>query len=150
MSRLAAHVAAAALPLFGSRLVMAQSIVVSGNPAALRITAAIAGSQPTSVSNGSTTYTVVTLNPNKTYKITGQINAAMPTGLTLTASLAAPTGATSLGPVALDITARDLVTGIGRNITATRSITYQLSATALAGVVSSRSRVVMLTIVQSP
>jgi hypothetical protein len=139
------------LLLIVSRVVVAQTITVSGNPPALKITAAVAGSEPTSVSNNTTTYTVVTPNPaNRTYKITAQLNALMPANVTLTATLAAPTGGTSVGPVALDLTARDMVTGIPKSTNATQSITYQLSATVLAGVVPSTNRIVTLTVLKFP
>jgi hypothetical protein len=139
-----------ALMLTGIRALGAQTITVSGNPGLLRISSAIAGSDPTSVSNAVTTYTVVTGGSNKTYAISMQLNANMPAGVTLTASLAATTGATSLGAVALDVTARQVVTGIKKNTNATRSITYTLSAPATAGVVANSSRTVTLTIAQFP
>lgn len=128
----------------------AQTLAVSGSPGLLRVTTAIAGSEPIAVSNSSTTYTVVTPNPNRLYNITAQLNAPMPLGLTLTGSLQAPPGATSLGPVALDATARNVVTGIPRRTTATAGITYQLSATVAAGVVPLSTRTVTLTIIQAP
>lgn len=141
----------AVLLFMGSRAAFAQTLAVSGSPAGLlRISSAVAGSQPISVSNATTTYTVVTPPANRLYNVTARLNAAMPTGVTLTATLAAPAGATSLGPVALDATARNVVTGITRNTTATQGITYQLSATVLAGVVPNSSRTVTLTIVQAP
>jgi hypothetical protein len=141
----------AALVLLPGTAAVAQTITVSGNPAALKITSAVTGSQPTTVSNSSSTYTVVTPNPaNRTYKITAQLTALMPAGVTLTATLAAPTGGTSVGPVALDMTARDMVTGIPKTTNSTQSITYQLSATVLAGVVTSTSRVVTLTVLRFP
>lgn len=140
---------AALLPL-GNRALGAQTINVSGNPGLLRISNAVAGLQPISVSQGTTTYTVVTGVPNRTYKVTAQLNAAMPVGVTLTATLNAPAGATSLGAIALDVTARDMVTGIPKNTNSTQAITYQLSATVLAGVIPSSSRTVTLTIVRFP
>ena len=151
MSRFLGASVVTALLLLGSRAVGAQTIVVSGNPGLLRINTAVAGSQPASVSNNSTTYTVVTPNPaGRTYKITAQLNSPMPAGVTLTATLAAPAGATSVGAVALDMTARDVVTGIPRQTNATRSITYQLSATVLAGVIPSSNRIVTLTVLRFP
>lgn len=140
---------ATALLLMCSRAVCAQTLAVSGNPGALRISVAVAGSQPTSVSNGATTYTITTPNPARTYKMTAQLNAATPAGVTLTATFAAPAGATSVGAVPLDVTARDVVTGIPRSTNATQSITYQLDATVSAGVVASTSRTVTLTIVRT-
>jgi len=140
----------AALLLIGSRAAIAQTIAVSGNPGLLRIDNAVAGSEPIAVTNSITTYTVTTPAPNRTYKVTAQLDAAMPAGVTLTATFAAPAGATSIGPVALDLTARDVVTGILRNTNSTQGITYQLSATTAAGVVTSTSRTVTLTIIRFP
>lgn len=141
----------AAVLALSARAAFAQTLTTTGTPGLLRINAAVAGSQPTSVSTSGGTYTVTTPTANKTYAITGQLNANMPTGVTLTITLAAPgQGSVSLGAVALDVTARNLVTGIKKNMNATQSITYQLSATAAAGVVALSSRTVTLTIIQFP
>ena|SRR5688572_10900116 len=141
---------AAALVLPGTRVAGAQTLSVSGSPGLLRVSTAVAGSEPIAVTNASTTYTVTTGNPNRLYKITALLSAPMPVGLTLTGSFAAPAGATSLGPVALDATARDVVLNIPRRTTATHDITYTLSATVAAGVIPNSSRTVTLTIVQQP
>lgn len=145
-----ACVLALAATLVGAATVEAQTMLVSGSPGLLRVSSAVAGSEPVAVSNATTTYTVVTPMPNRTYKITARLDVAMPVGLTLTATLAAPPAATSVGAVALDVTDRDVVTGIRRNLTSTRSITYQFVATVAAGVVPLSSRTVTLTIVQEP
>lgn len=131
-----------------ARVAGAQFLSVSGNPAPLRVQTATAGSLPLPVADNSTTYTVINFS-FQTRKIIAQINQPMPAGVTLTANLAAPGGATSLGPVALTTTPRDVVTGIGFAITS-RSIAYQLSATLAAGVVPVQTRTVTLTIVASP
>src|SRR5437764_5519995 len=131
-----------------SRAAVAQTMAVSGNPASLHITAAVAGSQPTSVTNAVTTYTVTTPAANKTWRITAQLNVAMPTDVTLTGTFAAPPGATSVGAVALDLTARNVVTGIPKNTNATQGITYQLSALVTAGVIASSTRTLTLTVIQ--
>jgi hypothetical protein len=143
-------VLAASLSLIGTQTSGAQTISVSGNPGLLRISSAIAGSEPIAVSDAATTYTVVTGNPNRLHKVTARLSAPMPVGVTLTAALAAPPGATSLGPVPLDGVARDVVTDIPRRTTATQAITYTLSATVAAGVIPNSSRTVTLTIVQQP
>jgi len=65
-------------------------ISVSGNPAAMTVNAATPGSAPTTVTDSSTTWAVTTNESTK--KITAAINTDMPTGLTLTANLTAPTG----------------------------------------------------------
>lgn len=119
-------------------------ISVSGNPGALTVSAATAGSAPTPVSNSSTSYAVTTNEEGR--KITAEIDEAMPTGVTLTASLAAPTGATSAGAVALTAVAQDAVTGISTLNEGGKTITYGLSATSAAGVQASDTRTVTLTI----
>jgi hypothetical protein len=48
------------------------------------------------------------------------------------------------------MTARNVVTGIPRRVTATLNITYQFTATVAAGVIPPTTRTVTLTIVQFP
>lgn len=120
-------------------------ISVSGNPAPLIVSAATAGSQPNSVTDATTTYAVTTNESNK--KITGAIDTAMPSGVTLTVNLAAPTGANSAGAVTLTALAADLVTGISTLAESGLTITYTLSATVTAGVVASANKTVTFTII---
>ena len=124
-------------------------ITVGAAPATLRITAAVAGFDPTAVS-AATTYTIRAGKANKPQKVSAQLNAAMPAGVTLTVELTAPTGATSNGPVALDATVRDLVGNITNTTVETETITYTLSATAAAGVVPFSSRTVTFTVASWP
>ena len=142
--------AAILLLLAAGRRAHAQTLAVSGSPGLLRVSNAVAGSEPIAVSNSSTTYTVSTPVPNRLYNLTARINAPMPAGVTLSGTFAAPPGATSLGAIALDATARNVVTGIPRRTDATLGITYQLSALATAGVVPNSSRTITLTLVQAP
>jgi hypothetical protein len=118
-------------------------ISVAGAPS-LTITTAVAGSAPTSVTNNVSTWAVTT--NQSTAKITGSLSAAMPAGLTLSANLGAPAGATSAGLTALTATAVDLVTGITKLNASGLGLTYQLDATSAAGVVSSSTRTVTYTI----
>ena len=124
------------------------AITVSGNPAALTVNAATAGSAPTSVSDATTTYAITTNETGK--KITGATNTDMPAGLTLTVNLVAPTGGSSAGATSLSSVAADLVTGITTLNESGKTITYNLSATSAAGVVGSASKTVTLTIVDGP
>ncbi|MDI3543420.1 MAG: hypothetical protein PWP57_1025 [Candidatus Atribacteria bacterium] len=120
-------------------------ISVSGDPSALTVSTATAGSEPDAVTDNSTTYAITTNETSK--KITGAIDTAMPTGLTLEVNLAAPTaGGTSAGDVALSATAADLVTGIAQIAESGLGITYTLSATVAAGVVTSATKTVTLTL----
>ena len=119
-------------------------IGVSGNPAALTINTATAGEAPDAVSDATTTYALTTNETGQ--KITGNIDTAMPSGLTLTVNLAAPTGATSSGATSLSGVAADLVTGITTLNESGLGITYNLSATSAAGVVGAASKTVTFTI----
>ena len=151
MSRHGVGLFSLAVLVLCARAAFAQTLTTAGTPGLLRVSSAVAGSQPIAVSTSGGTYSVTTGPANRQYAITGQLNANMPTGVTLTVTLAAPgQGSVSLGAVALDVTGRNLVTGIKKNMTATQSITYQLTATAAAGVVPLSSRTVTLTIIQFP
>ena len=119
-------------------------ISVSGNPAALIVSTATAGSEPDAVTNNATTYAVTTNGTNK--KITGDLDVAMPANTTLQVNLTAPTGGSSAGAVTLSASAADLVTGITQKAESGLTITYTLSATVSAGIVASDSRTVTLTL----
>jgi len=119
-------------------------ISVSSPTVSLMVNAAAAGSAPTSATDSSTTYAVTT---NESYrKITGSINTAMPTGVTLSVALAAVTGATSAGSVALGTSAVDLVYGFDALNESGKTISYTLAATSAAGVVPSASKTVTFTL----
>jgi len=118
-------------------------VAVSGTPS-LQITAAVAGGAPTSATSSGNSWAVTT---NQTgAKITASIGSALPGGVTLSATLGAPSGATSAGNQPLGTAAVDMVTGITKLNASGLSLTYQLDATAAAGVVSSTTRVVTYTI----
>jgi len=118
-------------------------ISVTGAPS-LVINAAVAGSAPTSVTSAANSWSVTT--NQSTALITASIPSAMPAGLTLSANLTAPAGATSLGLTALGTVAVNVVTGITKLNAAALGLTYELDATAAAGVVASATRVVTYTI----
>ena len=118
-------------------------IAVTGTPS-LVINTATAGTAPTAVTASANSWSVTT---NQTgAMITASIPTAMPTGVTLSANLTAPAGATSTGLTTLGTTAVNVVTGITKLNAAGLGLSYQLSATAAAGVVSSSTRVVTYTI----
>jgi hypothetical protein len=79
-------------------------------------------------------------------KITASIGSAMPSGVTLSANMAAPSGGTSAGYQSLSTTAVDLVTGITKLNASGLSLSYKLDATSAAGTLSSTTRVVTYTI----
>lgn len=118
-------------------------ISITGSPS-LSVTTAAAGSAPTSVTDATSSWAVTT---NQTgAKISASIASAMPTGLTLSVNLAAPSGGSSAGMTSLGTVASDLVTSITKVSASGLGATYQLSATAAAGVVSSATKVVTYTI----
>ena len=126
------------------------ALTVSGSPAAFTVTTAVAGSQPAAISNSVTTYFVKVKPVAGVKKITAQLDAPMPIGTSLTLTMAPPPGATSLGPVALDMTPRDIVISIAADNGSTHAMTYVLSATVAAGVLVSQNRVVTLTLATFP
>ena len=118
-------------------------IAFTGAPS-LTITTAVAGSAPTSVTDASSAWAVTT---NQTgAKISASIPSNMPAGLTLSANLAAPTGATSASFQSLSTVSVDLVTAITKLAQGSLTATYRLDATAAAGVVASATRLVTYTI----
>ena len=117
-------------------------IAVSGSPS-LTINTATAGSAPTAAT-ASANWAVTTNQSNS--KVTAQLDSDMPTGLTLTVNLGAPTGASSAGAVTLSSSSVDVVTAITKKAEGALSVGYSLTATAAAGVVSSTSRTVTFTI----
>jgi hypothetical protein len=119
---------------------------VSGNPGALIVDAATAGEEADAATDSATTYAITTNGTNK--KITGAIDTAMPSDVTLTANLTTPTGGTSAGAVTLTAGAQDLVTGITERAE-TKGISFELSALVTAGVVPSATKILTLTIVDA-
>lgn len=117
-------------------------ISVAGSPS-LVVNSATAGNALNSATAGGT-YAITTNGTNR--KITASIDTNMPSGVTLTVSLGAPTGASSAGTVTLSTTAQDVVTGITTVNESGLSIGYGLSASITAGVVAAANKTVTYTI----
>jgi hypothetical protein len=116
----------------------------TSTPVTLTITTAVAGSDPTPVTDASSVWAITTNQSNA--KISASINSAMPAGVTLSVGLAAPAGATNAGTVALTAVPQDLVTAITKVKATGQAVTYTLAATTAAGVIASDSRVVTYTL----
>ena len=144
-----------------SRLVMADNIAtqsvsyevtaineieVSGDPLALVVNTATAGSEPTADTDNTTTWDITTNGGLDGKKLTVVIDSNMPANTTLEINLTAPTGATSSGDVTLSTTAADAVTLIDSVAESALGITYTLSALIAAGVVPQASKTVTLTL----
>ncbi len=124
-------------------------ISTSASPPPLIINAGVAGSDMLgSVTNSSTTYSI-TQNFGNTAKITAEVDLALPSGYTLTISLASAKGI-SAGPTdisnAIAGSAASVVTQINIGADANEPITYTFSALASAGELSSTTRMVTLTL----
>ena len=118
-------------------------IEVTGTPN-LTIASAIAGEQPQEVTDSSSACAITTNGANK--RITASIDAAMPAYVTLKVNVAAPSGSgTSQGDVTLTTSASDVVTGMS-HVADSPTITYKLSATVQAGVLSTDTRTVTFTL----
>lgn len=121
-------------------------IEVSGDPLALVVNTAVAGSEPTADTDNTTTWDITTNGGTDGKKLTVVIDTDMPANTTLEINLTAPTGATSSGDVTLSTTAEDAVTLIDSVAESGLSITYTLSALIAAGVVAQASKTVTLTL----
>lgn len=112
----------------------------------LTVSTATAGAQPDDATDSST-YDITTNAGAAAKMITGALNEALPTGLTLTINMTAPSGATSGGAMPVSNSPVNLVTLIDSVAQADIAIAYSLTATVAAGVVSSTSKTLTLTIV---
>jgi hypothetical protein len=129
----------------------AQSLSVSGSPSqALRINSVVsAGLAPKPDTDATTTYTVRTTSGNP-QKITARLNFGMPAGTSLLINLTAVTGSVAVGTVTLSTTTTTVLNDITTTFSRTGRITYSLTATSAAGVVTARSRTVTFTILNYP
>ena len=125
-----------------------QLIDVSSGSVTLSIdgSAAVAGTNAVgSATDNSTSYSI-THNNGANLRVTAQIDAAMPAGMTLSIDLANASNGTSAGAVDLsDGTAKDVVTTIAKGVVSAETISYSFAADADAGQFSG-SRTVTLTL----
>jgi hypothetical protein len=122
------------------------SFAVSGDPAALVLSSATAGSGLNPASDATTSYSLTT-NAN-TWKITAALDADMPSDLQLDVLLAAPGASATSGTTTLSLTDADVVTGgTGALSSSANQITYTLSAPSGVAAVQTGSRTVTFTLV---
>ena len=125
----------------------ADSLEISGN-VSLTLNTVVSVGGGLAEDTDTTTYSVTNTIGNK--KLVGRLNTPMPAHVTLTLQAAAPIGAIASGPVTLTASDQDLVTGIGAIVQSGLALTFTLSATVQAGVVTADSRTVTLTLVDAP
>jgi hypothetical protein len=120
-------------------------IDISGSSVSLTINSVNSVGGGVANATDSSTYAITNNDTGK--KITGALDSAMPSNVTLTLSLGAPTGAVSEGTKTLSDSATDLVTSIeGVNQTGL-AMSFTLSATVAAGVQDAATRTLTLTLV---
>ena len=120
-------------------------IAVSGNPGALYITDASAGSDVLSVSDNNSNYSMMTNLDNM--KIVASIDNPMPAGTRLMMKLESSKGSSSgLVDVSNAMSPVEVVTALGKGSDLNQSITYTFAANASVGQISVDSRVVTLTL----
>lgn len=100
-------------------------IAVTGN-VNMTINSASAGQAPDNA-YATVAYNMTTNGTNK--KISAALDTAMPTGLTLNATMAAPSGATSSGKLTLSTTSVDMVTSISKVRGTGLALNYEAVAT---------------------
>jgi hypothetical protein len=114
-------------------------------PGSLVINSAVAGSAPTAKSTSTGRYRVRVASGTR--RISASINSPLPSGVTLTITLVAPSGATSVGPVTLSTTPQTVVTNVtNTSFSPNLGITYTLTATTAAGVIASANKTVTLSL----
>lgn len=120
-------------------------IAVSGNPGPLVINDAVAGGDLVSVSDNSTTYSLMT--NLQSMKIVASINAPMPAGTRLMINLASSRGV-STGTVDLShaVAPVDVVRGVNKGVEQNQPVTYIFAANPDVQHIPSDSRTITLTI----
>ncbi|MBF8296371.1 MAG: hypothetical protein HW389_2916 [Bacteroidetes bacterium] len=120
-------------------------IAVSGNPGALYITDASAGSDVLSVSDNNSNYSMMTNLDNM--KIVASINNPMPEGTRLMMKLESSKGSSNgFVDVSSAMSPVEVVTALGKGSDLNQSITYTFAANASIGQINVDSRVVTLTL----
>ncbi len=119
-------------------------ISISGDPATLSVGAATPGQPPTMCLDSSTSYAITTNNTGR--NIYASLDSTLPTGVTLGASLVAPSGGTSASEVILTTTPQSLVSGVTNVAESGLTITYCLCATVEAMAVTNATNTVTYTV----
>ncbi len=125
-------------------------LTVSGNVAFGTFATPAAGSDFSSLTDNSTTYNVTNNAGSSSRKVTVQLGAALPTGISLSTSLNAPAGATSTGTTAVSSTSAVLVVAaIGNGAFPGNGITYNILATVATAAVASATLALTYTLTSS-
>lgn len=138
----------AAFVCFSGVEARAQILVDIAGNVSLTVNSAISVGGGLAPNSSSTTYSVA--NDLGTKKLVGRLSTNMPSNTTLKVLLGAPSGATSTGTVTLSAVDHNLVTNIGVVNQAGLNMTFTLSATVNAALVTAGTRTFTLTLVNFP
>ena len=103
--------------------------LISASSGTLTLSLSATAGNSLSASDNSTTYSITTNGTSK--KLTGILDGAYATGISLALELTAPTGGTA-SQTTLSTSAQDLVTGVGQVAESGLTISYSATATAAA------------------
>lgn len=136
------------LQAVGYEVTAVNLIDVSGTPSlTVNTTVGDEAGADLAVDTAAASYDITTNGTNM--KITAILGSAMPSGVTLSATVTAPTGGSGGVKTGLSTTAADVVTGITQVAETGIAIEYELDAELSAGVVTSDSVNVTYTITSS-
>lgn len=138
-----------ALMLATSRAAAAQSFTPAATTlGTMKIITAVAGSNPTSVTQSSTKYTLVTKKNSGFTRVTAQLSAALPAGVTLDVTLPSPGGTIVGNTVSLSTAPQNVLTNLPNTTTTfpATTITYLLTATAAAAPFTRNNLIVTFTL----
>jgi len=116
-------------------------IATVGTVPDLTITDAVPGSDPTAVTDASTTYSITHNNKDHGAKITASLAPVLTGGYTLTIALGGN------APVDISTATQDAVGNVAAGASSAHAIAYSFSATAVAGPLASVNETVTLTVV---
>jgi hypothetical protein len=114
----------------------------------LTITTATAGAQP-NAATGSTAYSAALFFTGQ-MRVNARLDVNMPANTTITVKVSAPSGGTSLGPVMLDTTPRDVVIAATPAFFTNVTLFYTFRGTVAAGVLPITTRTVTFTLLTYP
>jgi hypothetical protein len=114
----------------------------------LTISVATPGGQPVSSTNSTGKYSVHAVSGRM--KVTAQLDTPLPSGVTLTITLSAPSGAVSLGSTVLSTSSQNVVRYVPVGDYTNLAVNLELSSSVTAGVVPYNTSHIILTLVDDP
>lgn len=134
--------------LGGSLNAQSPAVMLTGSPAPLAVRDAVAGAAPQADSDATGRLTLVAVA--SATRLYVHSDTPLPPDVTLRVRVEAPAGALAMGFVTVDDAPQELITGIAEGTYTALTITYELSATTLAGAIALSTCNVVFTISDGP